>query len=28
LLGQLRESSVFVGENGGAGTVQEIDLAV
>lgn len=28
LQGQLRESSVFLGENGGAGTVQEIDLAV
>jgi hypothetical protein len=28
LLGQLRETSVFLGENGGAGTVQEIDLAV
>ena len=28
LLGQLRETSIFLGENGGAGTVQEIDLAV
>ena len=28
LLGQLRESSIFLGEKGGAGTVQEIDLAV
>ncbi|MFA7346341.1 MAG: hypothetical protein WCZ86_01145 [Desulfurivibrionaceae bacterium] len=28
VLGQLRETSVFLGENGGAGTVQEIDLAV
>ena len=28
LLGQLRETSVFLGETGGAGTVQEIDLAV
>lgn len=28
LQGQLRESSIFLGENGGAGTVQEIDLAV
>ena len=28
LLGQLRESSIFLGENGGVGTVQEIDLAV
>lgn len=28
LLGQLRESSIFLAENGGAGTVQEIDLAV
>ena len=28
LQGQLRETSVFLGETGGAGTVQEIDLAV
>ncbi len=28
VLGKLRESSIFLGENGGAGTVQEIDLAV
>lgn len=28
LLGQLRESSIFLLENGGTGTVQEIDLAV
>lgn len=28
LQGQLRETSIFLGENGGAGTVQEIDLAV
>jgi hypothetical protein len=28
LQGQLRESSVFLGESGGAGTVQEVDLAV
>ena len=28
LLGQLRETSVYLGENGGTGTVQEIDLAV
>lgn len=28
LLGQLRESSIFLGENGGAGTVQEVDLVV
>ena len=28
LQGQLRESSIFLGENGGAGTVQEIDFAV
>jgi hypothetical protein len=28
LLGQLRETSVFLGETGGVGTVQEIDLAV
>ncbi|OGQ98580.1 MAG: hypothetical protein A2505_01910 [Deltaproteobacteria bacterium RIFOXYD12_FULL_55_16] len=28
LQGQLRESSIFLGEDGGAGTVQEIDLAV
>ncbi len=28
VLGQLRETSVFLGENGGAGTVREIDLAV
>lgn len=28
LLGQLRETSVFLGDTGGAGTVQEIDLAV
>ncbi|MBA3004498.1 MAG: VCBS repeat-containing protein [Desulfurivibrio sp.] len=28
LLGQLRESSIFLVESGGAGTVQEIDLAV
>ena len=28
LLGQLRESSIFLGENGGVGTVQEIDLGV
>ncbi|MBU2537136.1 MAG: VCBS repeat-containing protein [Proteobacteria bacterium] len=28
LLGQLRESSIFLAENGGVGTVQEIDLAV
>lgn len=28
LQGQLRESSIFLGENGGVGTVQEIDLAV
>lgn len=27
-LGQLRETAVFLGETGGAGTVQEIDLAV
>lgn len=26
--GQLRETAIFLGENGGAGTVQEIDLAV
>jgi len=26
--GQLRETSIFLGENGGAGTVQEVDLAV
>ena len=26
--GQLKETSIFLGENGGAGTVQEIDLAV
>jgi len=28
LQGRIRESSVFLGENGGAGTVQEVDLAV
>lgn len=28
LQGQIKETSVFLGENGGAGTVQEIDLAV
>lgn len=28
LQGQLRESSIFLGEKGGVGTVQEIDLAV
>lgn len=28
LLGQLRESSIFLEEEGGAGTVQEVDLAV
>jgi hypothetical protein len=28
LLGRIRESSVFLAETGGAGTVQEIDLAV
>lgn len=28
LQGQLRETAIFLGENGGAGTVQEIDLAV
>ena len=28
LQGQLRESSIFLGENGGTGTVQEVDLAV
>jgi len=28
LLGQLKESSIFLGEKGGVGTVQEIDLAV
>ncbi|MFA7381970.1 MAG: hypothetical protein WC001_00820 [Desulfurivibrionaceae bacterium] len=28
LLGQLRESSIFLVEEGGAGTVQEIDLAI
>lgn len=28
LQGQLRETSIYLGENGGAGTVQEIDLAV
>ena len=28
LQGQLRETSIFLGENSGAGTVQEIDLAV
>lgn len=28
LLGQLRESSIFLVESGGAGTVQEIDIAV
>lgn len=28
LQGQLRESSIFIGDNSGAGTVQEIDFAV
>jgi len=28
LQGQLRETAIFLGENGGAGAVQEIDLAV
>jgi len=28
LQGQIRESSIFLGEEGGAGTVQEVDLAV
>lgn len=28
LLGQVRETSIFLGEKGGVGTVQEIDLAV
>jgi len=28
LLGQVRDSGVFLGENGGAGTIQQVDLSV